>query len=74
MKATTEWEVKDVGANRTGVYYQLNLRTKGELVAPVLVKHSTRFDTMVCLTCNTADQCAHSRFVRRARGLEKKSA
>lgn len=58
------WEVKEAGSNRTGVYYQLNVRTQGTLVAPVVVKHSTRHNTMVCLTCNTADKCEHAQFVR----------
>lgn len=58
-------EIIETGSNSTGRYYQLNLRTKGEMVAPILVKHSTRFDTMVCLSCVSADRCAHSRMVRR---------
>jgi hypothetical protein len=62
---TTETEVIEVGSNSTGAYYRLNLRTKGEMVAPITVKHSTRFNTMVCLTCVTADSCAHARLVRR---------
>lgn len=61
---TRNWVVREAGSNRTGVYYQLNLRTKGEMVAPVVVKHSTRHNTMVCLTCVSADKCEHSRFVR----------
>jgi hypothetical protein len=60
----TTTEIKEVGENRTGKYYQLNLRTKGQMVAPIVVKHSTRFDTMVCLSCVSADTCAHSRLVR----------
>lgn len=58
-------EVTRVGETSRGVYFQLDLRTKGGMVAPILVKHCTRFDTMVCLTCVSADQCAHSRLVRR---------
>lgn len=57
-------EVKEIGSNSRGVYYQLNLRTKGQMVAPILLKH-TRFNTVVCLTCVSSDKCAHSRIVRR---------
>jgi hypothetical protein len=64
MSDMTETEVLDAGSNSTGRYFQLNLRTKGGAVAPILVK-LTRFDTMVCLTCVSADRCAHSRLVRR---------
>lgn len=61
----TTTEVIEAGSNSTGNYYRLNLRTKGGLVAPTVVKHCTRFDTMVCLSCVAADQCVHSRIVRR---------
>jgi hypothetical protein len=60
----TTTEIQEVGSNTTGRYYQLNLRAKGQMVAPILVKH-TRFDTMVCLSCVSADKCVHSRMVRR---------
>jgi hypothetical protein len=60
----TTTEIQEIGENSTGRYYQLNLRAKGQMVAPILVKHSTRFDTMVCLSCVSADSCAHSRMVR----------
>lgn len=59
----TTKEIQEVGSNSTGRYFQLNLRAKGQMVAPILVKH-TRFDTMVCLSCVSADTCAHSRLVR----------
>lgn len=62
MKA--EWDVRETRSNSTGVYYTLNMRTKGTMLAPVTVKHSTRHNRMVCLTCLTADLCPHSRFVR----------
>lgn len=55
----------DTRENTTGRYYVLSERTKGELMKLVTVKHSTRHNTMVCLTCNTADRCEHSEFVRR---------
>lgn len=60
-----EWEVKDVRSNSTGTYYALNVLTKGVHPGIVTVKHSTRFDTFVCLTHLGADRCAHSRFVRK---------
>lgn len=60
----TTTEIQEVGENKTGKYYQLNLRAKGQMVAPILVKHSTRFDTMVCLSCVSADTCVHARMVR----------
>lgn len=60
----TDTEIQEVGENMTGKYYCLNLRAKGQMVAPILVKHSTRFNTMVCLSCVSADTCAHSRMVR----------
>lgn len=59
-----KWEVTDTRRNSTGVYFSLNVKTHGLLRAPVTVKHSERYDTMVCLTCLTADSCQHSRFVR----------
>ena len=58
------WDVHDVRSNSTGVYYALTMRTKGTLEAMVTVKHSTRRDTMVCLTCLTADTCKHAQFAR----------
>lgn len=69
---TMEWKVRDIRANASGVYYSLNVGTRGGLVAPVTVKHSTRHDTVVCLTCLTHDQCAHAKFVRRY--VERQSA
>jgi hypothetical protein len=61
-----DWEMyDDTRENSTGRYYVLGERTKGELMKLVTVKHSTRNDTMVCLSCLTADRCEHSAFVRR---------
>lgn len=64
-RPTTTWEVRETRANSSGVYYSLNVKTSGGLIAPVTVKHSTRHDTMICLTCLTNDRCPHARFVRR---------
>lgn len=58
------WTVLDAGANSSGVYYRLETRTKGTQVAPIVVKHSTRHNTFVCLTCVSADKCEHSAYVR----------
>ena len=58
------WHVLEAGANSTGIYYRIETRTKGQMVAPVVVKHSTRHNTMVCLTCNTNDKCEHALAVR----------
>lgn len=65
MSALTSWDVAEERSNSTGVYYTLTVRTTGGLLAPVTVKHSAKHDKMACLTCKTADQCPHSRFVRR---------
>jgi len=59
------WEVYDVRGNKTGVYYVLNVQSKGGLIIPVTVKHSTRFDTFVCFTCNTHNSCKHAKWVRK---------
>jgi hypothetical protein len=61
----SEWDIRETRSNSKGVYYSLNVKTKGDLLAPVTVKWSTRHDKMVCLTCLTNDQCAHAKFVRR---------
>jgi hypothetical protein len=54
----------DARENSTGRYYVLSERTAGEVMKLVTVKHSTRYDTMICLTCLMADRCDHTRFVR----------
>jgi hypothetical protein len=73
------WEVRELRENSTGVYYSLNVRTSGALLAPVTVKHSTRHDTMICLSCHTNDKCPHAKFIRKyvtnhERIQEKKTA
>jgi hypothetical protein len=57
------WDVRELRENSSGIYYSLNVRTNG-LLAPVTVKHSTRHDTMICLTCLTNDKCSHAKFIR----------
>lgn len=59
------WEVYNERENKTGVYYVINAQSKGGLIIPVTVKHSTRFDTFVCFTCNTHNTCKHARFVKK---------
>lgn len=68
------WHIYEERANSTGVYYTLTVRTTGQLADPVTVKHSTRHDTMVCLTHHTADQCEHAEFVRRYVDGQKQGA
>lgn len=60
----TRIEVTETRENSSGVYYTLNVRTSGELLAPVTVKRS-KHGKYVCLTHLTADQCVHSRHVKR---------
>lgn len=55
----------DIRGNSTGVYFALNAFTKGTHRGVVMVKHSTRCGTFVCLTCNTNDLCPHARFVKK---------
>jgi hypothetical protein len=56
------WEVRDVRGNSAGVYFALNVKTKGGMIAPVTVKHSERHDKLICFTCLT-NNCSHTRFV-----------
>jgi hypothetical protein len=61
-KAPREYEVKELRDTVTGRYFKVNVfSVSGD---PVVVKNSTRFGTFVCLTCLTADQCAHSAAAR----------
>lgn len=64
---TDEWVVTRIRGTSSGVYYCINTSPR------VMVKHSTRFDSFVCLSCRVGDRapktahntCPHNKFVRK---------
>lgn len=61
MNKTQEWEIRDTKETSTGVYYHLNVIGKNSTIVSV---KATRFDTLVCLTCDSIS-CEHSTWLRR---------
>ncbi len=64
---TDEWVVTRIRGTNSGVYICFNTSPR------VMVKYSSRFDSLVCLTCRIGDkaprtphnQCQHTKYLRK---------
>lgn len=60
---SNQWSIYADRTTKSGRRLTLTHRTRGTLDTPITVIH-TNYDTLACMTCLSADTCAHSRWAK----------